>query len=114
MATRLTSKPWVYVVAVPPSSYTNVLGGSERDLLAGLLLATVLAAAGAFVIYRWLFDPIRRIARYAEEVASGTVNPHQASFAPLAQDEVSREVAGAFDHFLARLRQLLTYGARQG
>lgn len=114
VATRLTSKPWVYVVAVPPSSYTSVLGDSVLDLVAGLALAAALAAAGAVLIYRGLFGSIRRIARYAEQVASGRVNPHEASFAPLAQDELSREVAGAFDHFLTRLRQLLTSGTRQG
>ena len=114
VATRLTSKPWVYVVSVPPSSYTSVLGDTALDLLAGLALATTLAAAGAALIYRGLFGSIRRIARYAEEVASGRVSPHTASFAPLAHDEISREVAGAFDHFLARLKQLLISGTRQG
>lgn len=114
VATRLSSKPWVYVVSVPPSSYTSVLGDSEVDLLAGFGLAVALAAVGAVLLYHGLFGSIRRVARYAEQVASGRVNPHEASFAPLAQDEVSREVAGAFDHFLARLRQLLTAGARQG
>ena len=114
VATRLSSKPWVYVVSVPPSSYTSVLGGSEIDLLAGIGLAVALAACGAVLLYRSLFASVRRVARYAEQVASGRVNPHEARFAPLAQDEISREVASAFDHFLARLRQLLGAGTRQG
>lgn len=112
VATRLSSKPWVYIVSVPPSSYTGVLGDSEVDLVAGLALALALAAVGAVLLYNGLFGSVRRVARYAEQVASGRVNPHEASFAPLAQDEVSREVAGAFEHFLARLRQLLA--ARHG
>lgn len=114
VATRLTSKPWVYVVSVPPSSYSGVLGGSEIDLLAGFGLAVALAALGAVLLYRTLFGPIRRIATYAEQVASGRVDPREASFTPLAQDDVSRELAGSLDHLLARVRQFIAAGSRQG
>jgi len=41
------------------------------------------------------------------------VSPQEASFAPLARDDLSREVASAFDRFVARLRQLMTHEARQ-
>jgi len=113
VATRLTSKPWAYVVALPPSSYTGVVSYGVLDFLAGLAVAVALAAAGAALIYGWLFGPLRRIAGYAQQVAGGAVSPQEASFAPLARDDLSREVASAFDRFVARLRQLTTHETRQ-
>ncbi|MDQ3399633.1 MAG: hypothetical protein M3470_01350, partial [Chloroflexota bacterium] len=65
------------------------------------------------LIYGWLFGPLRRIAGYAQQVAGGAVSPQEASFAPLARDDLSREVASAFDRFVARLRQLTTHETRQ-
>jgi C4-dicarboxylate-specific signal transduction histidine kinase len=44
VATRLESKPWVYVVAMPPASYTGVLGGATSGVMGGLALAIVMAA----------------------------------------------------------------------
>ncbi len=50
VATRLESKPWVYVLAMPPSSYTGVLNGATLGVAGGL----VLALAMAIVITFWL------------------------------------------------------------
>ncbi len=44
VATRLESKPWVYVVTIPLASYTTALRGSTTGQIAGVLLAVALAA----------------------------------------------------------------------
>ena len=44
VATRLESKPWVYVVAMPPASYTSVLAGAASGVIGGLALAIAVAA----------------------------------------------------------------------
>jgi len=44
VATRLESKPWVYVVTMPPASYTSALAGALTGQTAGVLLAAALAA----------------------------------------------------------------------
>jgi C4-dicarboxylate-specific signal transduction histidine kinase len=44
VATRLESKPWVYVVTMPPASYTSVLSGATTGQTAGVVFAVALAA----------------------------------------------------------------------
>jgi C4-dicarboxylate-specific signal transduction histidine kinase len=113
VATRLVSKPWVYVVSVPPGSYTGVIGDTGFDVVAGILLALTLAAFGTLLLPRFLFGSVRRMAQLAEQVSAGRVSP-QVSFETLAEDDIGREVAVAFDHLLARVRQVLFAGGRQG
>ena len=43
-ATRLDSKNWVYVIAMPPISYTNVVAGPSIELYAAIALAALAAA----------------------------------------------------------------------
>jgi hypothetical protein len=44
VATKLESKPWVYVVAMPPSTYTSVLSGASTGENSAMILAVALAA----------------------------------------------------------------------
>jgi C4-dicarboxylate-specific signal transduction histidine kinase len=44
VATKLETKPWVYVVAMPPSTYTNVLSGADSGETTALLVGAALAA----------------------------------------------------------------------
>lgn len=50
VATRLESKPWVYVVAMPPRSYTDAVAAPSNAFFAALALAVLLAA----IIASWL------------------------------------------------------------
>jgi C4-dicarboxylate-specific signal transduction histidine kinase len=113
VATRLVSKPWVYVVSVPPGSYTSVIGDTGFDVVGGIVLALTLAALGTLLLPRFLFGSVRRMAQLAEQVSAGRVSP-QVSFETLAEDDIGREVAVAFDHLLLRVRQVLFAGGRQG
>jgi len=49
VATKLESKPWVYVVAMPPATYTAVLAGASS----GDNAATILAIALATLMAAW-------------------------------------------------------------
>jgi C4-dicarboxylate-specific signal transduction histidine kinase len=49
VATRLDSKPWVYVVAMAPGSYTSAVAGPSAELY----VAIALAALGAALITVW-------------------------------------------------------------
>jgi C4-dicarboxylate-specific signal transduction histidine kinase len=44
VATKMESKPWVYVVTMPPASYTSVLAGAITGQSAGVVFAVALAA----------------------------------------------------------------------
>jgi C4-dicarboxylate-specific signal transduction histidine kinase len=61
VATRLESKPWVYVVTMPPASYTGVLAGATNGQNSGVILAVALAA----LIAVWLGRSIMRADRAA-------------------------------------------------
>jgi len=50
VATKLESKPWVYVVSVPPGSFTSVLTGATSGVVSGLALAIAMAA----IVTVWL------------------------------------------------------------
>ena len=50
VATRLESKPWVYVVAMPPASYTAVVTGATSAMATGLAFAIAMAA----IVTVWL------------------------------------------------------------
>jgi C4-dicarboxylate-specific signal transduction histidine kinase len=50
VATKLETKPWVYVVAVPPASFTSVLSGATTGIVGGLALAILMAA----IVTVWL------------------------------------------------------------
>jgi C4-dicarboxylate-specific signal transduction histidine kinase len=112
VATRLVTKPWVYVVAVPASSYTNVVGDSGLDLLAGVALVIALAIAGAAFVPRILFSSLHRMTELAGRISSGDVSPDEVSFELLAEDDLSREVGTAFDQLAARLSQAIRLIAR--
>jgi len=50
VATKLETKPWVYVVSVPPASFTSVLAGATTGVVSGLALAIAMAA----IVTVWL------------------------------------------------------------
>ena len=63
VATKLDSKPWVYVVAIPPASYTSVLAGASAGVLGGVGLAVALAVLLTIIIVRSTKEPIRESGR---------------------------------------------------
>jgi C4-dicarboxylate-specific signal transduction histidine kinase len=50
VATRLESKPWVYVVAMAPATYTGVLNGASNSVAIG----AALGAIAAMLVAAWL------------------------------------------------------------
>ena len=107
VATKLETKPWIYVVALPPSSYTNVLGTATAELLLGLAIATAFGFLAALWLLRTLTRPIRAMAAVATQFSEGFADPFQATFVDLAEDDVSGEVAAGYEGLLERLRATL-------
>jgi HAMP domain-containing protein len=113
VATKLETKPWIYVVAMPPSSYTSVLDAGAALLVGGVVLAAALGIAAALWLNRSLTRPIRAMAALATHISAGFADPFQATFRDLAQDEVSEEVAAGYDGLLLRLRTALRGSQQQ-
>ncbi|HEV8469954.1 MAG TPA: cache domain-containing protein [Candidatus Limnocylindria bacterium] len=63
VATKLESKPWFYVLAMPPASYTSVLAGASAGVIGGLGLAAVLAVLLTILIVRSTAEPARETGR---------------------------------------------------
>ena len=113
VATRLETKPWLYVVAMPPTSYTNVLGATGLMMLGGIGLAAALGAAAALWLAGSIARPLRRMALLAEQIAIGRVNPYRATFHDLANDDLSADVARGFDRLVVTLQNVLDGGAKR-
>ena len=60
VATRLESKPWVYVVAMPPSTYTSALTGASSGENAAKILAVALAALLGIAFARRSYTSVNR------------------------------------------------------
>ena len=52
VATWLDSKPWIYVVAMSPASYTSSVAGATPGLIGGVALALALAVLVAILLVR--------------------------------------------------------------
>ena len=54
VATWLESKPWIYVVAMPPSSYLNAVAGPSTGFLGAVAMAVALTLVIATWVVRWI------------------------------------------------------------
>lgn len=101
---RLQQKPWAYVLAVPISTYTKAADDSTVDALAVLLIAIVLSVAAGIWLTGSLVRPLRRLVAQATRVSTGSVDFHVAHFETHVGDDITRDVAAAFDRLLNALR----------
>ena len=104
VVTRLVAKPWAYVLAVPLTTYTKAADDATFDALSvvaiGLLLSFVIGVA----LTRSLVGPLRRLVGEATAVSTGDVDLRVARFDTRAGDDITREVASAFERMLNALR----------
>lgn len=104
VATSLSTKPWSYVLAVPIATYTRSADTATIDTAAMLAVGTLLAVVIGLLLTRSLVDPLRRLVRAATDVSVGNVDLRTAHFDTRAGDDITREVASAFDRLLNALR----------
>ncbi len=104
VATRLRAKPWTYVLAVPIATYTRAADTATLDAAAMLVVGTLMAILIGVLLSRSLVDPLRRLVAAATEVSIGRVDLRTARFDTRSGDDITREVASAFDRMLNALR----------
>jgi C4-dicarboxylate-specific signal transduction histidine kinase len=103
VVTRLQTKPWSYVIAVPLATYTQSADDATIGALVIVALGIVLSAAMGFWLARSLVRPLRRLVAQATRVSTGSIDFHVAHFDSHG-DDVVHEVAAAFDRLLNALR----------
>jgi C4-dicarboxylate-specific signal transduction histidine kinase len=104
VVTRLVAKPWAYVLAVPLSTYTKAADDATFNALSVVAIGLLLSFIIGIRLTRSLIGPLRRLVGEATAVSTGDVDLRVARFDTRSGDDITREVASAFDRMLNALR----------
>src|SRR5881628_64167 len=104
VVTRLATKPWAYVLAVPLTTYTKAADNATFDSLLMLVMGVLLSFVIGVVLTRSLVSPLRRLVGEATQVSTGDIDLREAHFDTRRGDDITHEVASAFDRMLNALR----------
>ena len=104
VATRLTAKPWAYVLAVPLATYTKAADDATFNAASVVAIGLLLSFIVGIMLTRSLVRPLRELVGIATSVSTGDVDLRVAHFETRRGDDITREVASAFDRLLNALR----------
>ncbi len=104
VVTRLVTKPWGYVLAVPLTTYTRAADNATFDAALMLVMGVLLSFVIGVVLTRSLVGPLRRLVGEATQVSTGDIDLREARFDTRSGDDITHEVASAFDRMLNALR----------
>ncbi|MFN2521462.1 MAG: cache domain-containing protein [Candidatus Limnocylindria bacterium] len=104
VVTRLKTKPWAYVLAVPLATYTRSADEATTQAVLTVLLGVILSMLIGIWLTTSLVLPLRRLTREASRVSTGDIDLDLARFDTRSGDDITREVASAFDRLLSALR----------
>ncbi len=104
VVTRLVAKPWAYVLAVPLTTYTKAADDATFNALSVVVIGLLLSFVFGVVLTRSLVGPLRRLVGEATAVSTGDVDLRVAAFDTRSGDDITKEVASAFDRMLNALR----------
>ena len=104
VVTRLVAKPWAYVLAVPIATYTKAADDATYNALSSVGIGLLLSFVIGVVLTRSLVGPLRELVGEATAVSTGDVDLRVARFDTRSGDDITREVASAFDRMLNALR----------
>jgi C4-dicarboxylate-specific signal transduction histidine kinase len=104
VVTRLQSKPWGYVLAVPLATYTRAADNATFDAVLMLVVGVLLSFVIGVVLTRSLVGPLRRLVGEATRVSTGDIDLRVAHFDTRSGDDITHEVASALDRMLNALR----------
>jgi C4-dicarboxylate-specific signal transduction histidine kinase len=104
VVTRLLTKPWGYVLAVPLATYTKAADNATFDAALMLVMGVLLSFVIGVVLTRSLVGPLRRLVGEATQVSTGDIDLRVARFDTRSGDDITHEVASAFDRMLNALR----------
>lgn len=101
---KLATKPWSYVLAVPLSTYTKVADDATFNAASVVAIGLLLSFVVGVLLTRSLVRPLRQLVGVATRVSTGDVDLRAAHFDTRKGDDITREVASAFDRLLNALR----------
>jgi C4-dicarboxylate-specific signal transduction histidine kinase len=104
VVTRLVNKPWGYVLAVPLTTYTKAADNATFDAALMLVMGVLLSFVIGILLTRSLVGPLRRLVGEATQVSTGDIDLREAHFDTRSGDDITHEVASAFDRMLNALR----------
>src|SRR2546430_16069011 len=104
VATRLAAKPWAYVLAVPLTTYTKAADDATFNAASVVFIGLLLSLIVGILLTRSLVKPLRQLVGVATSVSTGDVDLRAAHFETKTGDDITREVASAFDRLLNALR----------
>jgi C4-dicarboxylate-specific signal transduction histidine kinase len=104
VATRLIAKPWAYVLAVPLATYTKAADDATFNAASVVAIGLLLSFVVGILLTRSLVRPLRQLVGVATSVSTGDVDLRTAHFETRRGDDITREVASAFDRLLNALR----------
>jgi C4-dicarboxylate-specific signal transduction histidine kinase len=104
VVTRLVNKPWGYVLAVPLTTYTKAADNATFDAAMMLAMGVLLSFVIGILLTRSLVGPLRRLVGEATQVSTGDIDLREAHFDTRSGDDITHEVASAFDRMLNALR----------
>jgi len=104
VVTRLANKPWGYVLAVPLTTYTKAADNATFDAGLMLVMGVLLSFVIGVLLTRSLVGPLRRLVGEATQVSTGNIDLREAHFDTRTGDDITHEVASAFDRMLNALR----------
>ncbi|TMC78288.1 MAG: HAMP domain-containing protein [Chloroflexi bacterium] len=104
VVTRLVNKPWGYVLAVPLTTYTKAADNATFDAALMLVMGVLLSFVIGVLLTRSLVGPLRRLVGEATQVSTGDIDLRVAHFDTRSGDDITHEVASAFDRMLNALR----------
>jgi C4-dicarboxylate-specific signal transduction histidine kinase len=101
---KLTAKPWSYVLAVPLGTYTKAADDATFNAASVVAIGLLLSFVVGVLLTRSLVRPLRQLVGVATRVSTGDVDLRAAHFDTRKGDDITREVASAFDRLLNALR----------
>ena len=104
VVTRLVAKPWGYILAVPLTTYTKAADDATFNALSVVVIGLLLSFVIGIILTRSLVGPLRQLVGEATAVSTGDVDLRVANFDTRRGDDITREVASAFDRMLNALR----------
>jgi C4-dicarboxylate-specific signal transduction histidine kinase len=104
VVTRLAAKPWAYILAVPIATYTKSADDATLNAMSMVFVGLLLSFVIGVLLTRSLVRPLRRLVGEATMVSTGDVDLRYAKFDTRSGDDITREVASAFDRMLNALR----------
>src|SRR5437870_4805566 len=104
VVTRLVTKPWGYVLAVPLPTYTKAADNATFDAVLMLVMGVLLSFVIGVVLTRSLVGPLRRLVGEATQVSTGDIDLREAKFDTRSGDDITHEVASSFDRMLNAIR----------